>query len=177
MSRVTHPLERSPLWGSYQTSQQGLPTNAFWTNFVLDSGLGNVGVYPYIVAVSEKYHGLRVSLPRQLDGSTCVMDSIDDDLVIGAAAEPTNRHVSGFDDLSVTLVMEHSSDASISYALVRGSPFISANYSRLAPVIRTTHVVLSVNNLTSEGALETDTLRISMNNDQVNITFSCEIFV
>ena len=135
----------------------------------------NVGVYPYIVAVSEKHQGLRVSLPRQLDGSTCIMDAVDDDLVIGAAAEMTNRYVTGFDDLSVTLKMDYSSDSSISYALVRGSPFVSANYSHLAPRISSTHVFLSVNNLTSEGALETDTLRIALNNNQVITFSSCEI--
>lgn len=171
LPNVTHPLKRSELWGAFETSTGGLPTNAFWTNLVLEEGSGNVAVYPYIVAVSHESSGLRVAYPQQLDGSTAVMDAVNDDLVISANAEATRKYVTAFDDLSVTMQMDYGSDADadahVSFPLVRGSPYVSAKYNNVAPRFLSAFEIVDVRGCAAGETCQTNTLHITMSNQQV----------
>src|SRR5690606_11725150 len=96
LPNITHPLQRSSLWGSFQQHEGGLPTNAFWSNLVLEEGVGHVALFPYIVAAEPESGGVRVSYPQLIDGATCVMDAISEDLVVGAGKEATARFVAAF---------------------------------------------------------------------------------
>jgi endoglucanase Acf2 len=167
LPNVTNPMQRSPLWGPFQQQRRALPTNEFWTNLVLEEGAGNVALFPYTVAVASARNGLRVSYPRVIDGSTAAVDSISDDLIIGSAQQESSRYVSAFDELSVTLQVEFGQDAKVSFPLVRGSPFISARYTNAAPVLSTVHAILDVRGCDAGQMCETDTLRISMDDQNV----------
>src|SRR3546814_1965463 len=83
----------------------------------------------------------------------------------------SSRYVAVFDDLSVTLHMEYGQNAQVVFPLVRGSPFVSAKYTNVAPVFRSVHAMLHVNGCAASERCETDTLRIEMDNQQVWMVF------
>jgi Glycosyl hydrolase family 81 C-terminal domain/Glycosyl hydrolase family 81 N-terminal domain len=126
---------------SSQTFQFPFPTGAFWTNMIVHSPQGDVSypiaVYPYAYRWSPT--SLQVSYPaahRVLPDTNTISDTFAPDLSIGTKEKITNRYVTAFDPLSVTLRFVTDANSKWETALVQGSPYVTLQYLSQTPVFR-----------------------------------------
>jgi Glycosyl hydrolase family 81 N-terminal domain len=115
------------------------PTGAFWTNLVVPSPQGAlsypIAVYPYAYRWSAT--SLQVSYPaghRIVDKLT-IQDAFAPDLKLSTVEEISNRYVTQFDPLSVTLRFVSTQECKWETALVQGSPYITLQYLKATPII------------------------------------------
>ena len=97
----SHPEPPTPLWGKLLETGRPLPTGAFWTNLVLQSGDSPIGLYPY--AVKTTALGVEVShaaFRRHISEKT-VVDPFVQDLRVGSAETYVSHAVAAFDSMSV----------------------------------------------------------------------------
>lgn len=117
------------------------PTGAFWTNLVLpptaDRELSYpMAVYPYAYKWSPSL--LQVSYParHRKEDAKAIHDYFFPDLTIGASETTSERYITKFDPLSVTLRYTTGSGGSWESYLVQGSPYITIKYDKATPSIR-----------------------------------------
>lgn len=146
-----HPLQLSTaLFASSEEadgSQRALadepfPTGAWWTNLVLARGESAVVAMPYVFRVLQ--HRLHVCFPFRVVTPHVIQNGFISQLVVSSAAEtgdvaPPNAHqVVGFDTFGATVRFSRGEADEFNVFLVRGSPYISMEFSRSRPVIEST---------------------------------------
>uniref|UniRef100_M4B7Z8 glucan endo-1,3-beta-D-glucosidase n=1 Tax=Hyaloperonospora arabidopsidis (strain Emoy2) TaxID=559515 RepID=M4B7Z8_HYAAE len=152
---------------------QSLPTNAFWSNFLvadghgLNAGCGEVTLSPYTVRSLPKRLEISYGDSRRVatkdaiteyfnvDASFTAYSHKNEALEDQAAAGPlvllghgnsTSRRVVAFDVLSVTLQYDYvSKNKWMKVPLVRGSPYITVEYHDVLPVLELNATVVVIN--------------------------------
>lgn len=136
----THSLSPTPLWGS--NPSRPLPTNAWWQNLVLGTGVVRQAVHPYQVRADPG--GLHVSFPRIQAEARQLNTVFERDLDFGAAQGLGERSLVDHGPFSAT-VRWGDVNRNMTAPLVRGMPFASVRYQQLPPILRTQHGFTSVN--------------------------------
>ncbi|XP_031481517.1 ascus wall endo-1,3(4)-beta-glucanase [Nymphaea colorata] len=152
-----------PPFFSDDLRQPPLPTNSFWQNLVLKFGDQPEYIHPYLIRSAGG--SLSVCYPSRFVSPGFLYQIFIADLTISSSTTPTGGHtISAFDDLSITL----DYPGGLSFPLVRGSPFLTAEFSSAAGVsISTIHAILS---LTSTPDLSKHV--ITLNNGQTWLIYS-----
>lgn len=119
------------------------PTGAFWTNLVLDPTPDRGFSYPAVVypyAYKWSASLLQVSYPtrHRKEDTRGIHDYFFPDLTLGTTETTSERHITRFDPLSVTLRYTHTTGSGGYWEtyLVQGSPYITVKYHNAAPSIR-----------------------------------------
>eukprot|EP00980_Cylindrotheca_fusiformis_P016124 scaffold4790_cov98-Cylindrotheca_fusiformis.AAC.8 len=122
------------------------PTGAFWTNLVTEPTSDRLLSYPimaYPYGFKWNPEMIQVSLPslRRLMDSVSIRDIFNPDLTLMTMESVKQRHVQSFDPLSVTLRFQTTESSSDDYEywetyIVQGSPYITARYQHMVPIIR-----------------------------------------
>ena len=149
--QVSHPEPPSPLWG---TVVKPYPTGAFWTNLVIKSGDGAIGVYPYGVKTTDT--GIQVSYgaSRRAVSPTAITDPFMADLQIGSIQGFVGRAVESYDNTSVTICYRTAVNGKFRTYLVKGSPFITVVYENATPIISSSPVkIVSVDARVVKGSV------------------------
>ena len=133
--QVAHPEPPNSLWG---TVVKPYPTGAFWTNMVVKSGDGAIGVYPYGVKTVDA--GIQVSYgaSRRAVSPTAITDPFMADLQISSTQAFISRAVESYDNTSVTICYRTAVNGKLRTYLVKGSPFITVAYENATPIISST---------------------------------------
>lgn len=137
---IIHPMQPTPLWG---VVQHPYPTNAFWTNLVVNDqywihddnyGAGPVGIQPY--GVSTTISGVSVSYGamRRVVTQLAITDNFDEDILLSSVEPCLTYAVSRYDNLSVSMTFAVSG-GSYTAPLVKASPFITVVYDNATPVV------------------------------------------
>lgn len=117
------------------------PTGAWWTNLVLEQGESAVVSMPYVFRIlGEKAH---VSFPFRVVTPTVVQSGFIAQLVLSSTSEteiapPTSHQVVGFDSFGVNVRFLRQQTEEFTLLLMRGSPYITMEYTKSRPVIEST---------------------------------------
>jgi len=128
-----HPDPPTGLWGNVV---KPYPTGAFWTNLVVGTGDGAIGLYPYGIKTLDV--GIQVSYgaSRRIVSKTAISDNFVADLQIAAAhANAGSRAVEKHDKFSVTMGYKTVTNGKYRVHLVKSSPFVTVVYENAAPSI------------------------------------------
>ncbi|MEN0062790.1 MAG: glycosyl hydrolase, partial [Myxococcota bacterium] len=136
----THPQAPGGLWAD---SKGPLPTNAWWQRLVL--GAGTAVVYPMPYQVRADAPGLQVSFDTATASDVVVSLPYETDLTFGAQGPLGSRQVVAHDSLSVTLRWTAPDGSTLTTPLVRGMPYVTAQYAGHVPVVITGRAIQSVN--------------------------------
>ncbi|CAI5718704.1 unnamed protein product [Hyaloperonospora brassicae] len=151
---------------------QSLPTNAFWSNFLvadghgLNAGCGEVTLSPYTVRSLPKRLEISYGDSRRVATQDAITEYFNVDVSFAAYGftndapgdkdrspvevlghgKSTSRRVVAFDVLSVTLQYDYGSENKWMKApLVRGSPYVTVEYQNVAPVVELNATIIAVN--------------------------------
>ncbi|CAH0520355.1 unnamed protein product [Peronospora belbahrii] len=114
------------------------PTGAWWTNLVLAEGQSAVASMPYLYKIiNEKLH---VSFPFRVVSPKDIVEGFLSQMVISSQATqlstyPVAHHVVNFDAFSTTVRFSRNEIEEFRVYLVRGSPYITMEYTRSRPVV------------------------------------------
>ncbi|EGZ11438.1 putative endo-1,3-beta-glucanase [Phytophthora sojae] len=114
------------------------PTGAWWTNLVLAEGQSAVATMPYVHRIlDEKLH---VSFPFRVVAPRSIIEGFLAQMVVSSQAAQTSslplaHHVVNFDAFSTTLRFSRGQTEEFRVYLVRGSPYITMEYSHSRPVV------------------------------------------
>ncbi|KAJ0393407.1 hypothetical protein P43SY_000561 [Pythium insidiosum] len=158
---VSSPQENgsSPALG--HVDGRPFPTGAWWTNLVIDKGDTTIVPMPYAVRVREGK--LHVSYPFRVVLPTVIQSGFVSEVVLSAAVATSLQHqVVDFDALSVAVAFKSSVNASFTAHLVRGSPFMTVEYSAATPTIESMDGVqiTGFRRLDADSALDTKGQRV-----------------
>ena len=134
-----HGLRPTPLWTN---DEAPLPTNAWWQNLVLDSGVARLAVQPYQIRADPG--GFHVCFPRLETEPRLIRAVFARDIDFGAAQNLGPRHLTDYGPFSATIRWGDEA-RSMTAPIVRGMPFASVRYEDLPPIVRTQHGFTEVN--------------------------------
>ncbi|GAQ86697.1 glycosyl hydrolase family protein [Klebsormidium nitens] len=159
---VTHPVTPKNLDAALL--KKPIPTNEFWTSLVFGSGTGNVYVNPYVVWPNTVApFGLSISHADEPTVNMFTAKAASDramsyttakqaDMGFSSAETGLGYTVTAFDEFSATLVYKASGGtSSLTFPLVKGMAYVTANYAGLTPVIYTAHSITGVAASTAVG--------------------------
>jgi endoglucanase Acf2 len=129
---VFHSDLPTPLWGSVKLP---FPTGAFWTNLVVKSGDGAIGLLPYGVKCLDGGIQISYGATRRIVTQLAVSDPFVTDIQISATQVYLSRSVDSFDNLAVTMAYRTTGNGKYRTHLVKGSPFITVVYEGATPVL------------------------------------------
>jgi hypothetical protein len=116
------------------------PTGAFWTNLIVPSPESGISypivVYPYAYKWTDS--SLQLSYPsgHRVADKHSIVDTFAPELTISTVEDISNRYVTKFDPLSVTLRFVATVDSKWETALVQGSPYATIKYLNATPVFK-----------------------------------------
>ncbi|ETP03218.1 hypothetical protein, variant [Phytophthora nicotianae CJ01A1] len=113
------------------------PTGAWWTNLVLAEGQSAVVSMPYVHKIlDEKLH---VSFPFRVVAPRDIEEGFIAQMVVSSQAQtstlPLAHHVVNFDAFSTTVRFSRGQAEEFRVYLVRGSPYITMEYTHSRPVL------------------------------------------
>ncbi|KAL4094990.1 hypothetical protein PRIC1_010640 [Phytophthora ramorum] len=109
------------------------PTGAWWTNLVLVEGRSAVVSMPYVHKIlDEKLH---VSFPFRVVAPRDIESGFISQMVVSSQAASLAHHVVNFDAFSTTVRFSRGQKEEFRVYLVRGSPYVTMEYSRSYPVV------------------------------------------
>ena len=154
---IDHPMQPSSYWGSVKMPY---PTGAFWTNLVINDGVGQtttpVGVLPYGICCTAS--GVQVSYgpTRRYITQLEISDPFAVDMQLGSLEPIANWEVSRYDNLSVTMNFNTSDGGHLTSYMVKSSPFVTVEYTDATPVITSSVMhIISVEGQLVEGVVGT----------------------
>ncbi|KAL3656826.1 hypothetical protein V7S43_018283 [Phytophthora oleae] len=114
------------------------PTGAWWTNLVLAEGQSAVVSMPYVHKIlGEKLHvsfPFRVVAPRVIE-SGFIAQMVVSSQAVRTSTLPLAHHVVNFDAFSTTVRFSRGQTEEFRVYLVRGSPYITMEYTRSRPLL------------------------------------------
>jgi len=160
-SQRNHTLQPTSIWGSLHAPH---PTGSFFTNIGLGANYFPIAPYPYHIKI-DNVGGVSISYATwRGTTSSYVIIPFTADLIIGGV-ESTQQFISGYDQLSLTMTWNQvAGSGSMNSPIVRGSPYITMEYSNLTPIIQSSHAILSVNGNWGSGPFNGTNFVITMNN-------------
>ncbi|CAI5704883.1 unnamed protein product [Peronospora farinosa] len=114
------------------------PTGAWWTNLVLAEGRSAVASMPYVhKIINEKLH---ISFPFRVVSPKSIVEGFISQMVVSSQAMQTStlpvaHHVVDFDAFSTTVRFSRGQVEEFRVYLVRGSPYVTMEYSHSRPVV------------------------------------------
>ncbi|KAE8909736.1 hypothetical protein PF003_g5835 [Phytophthora fragariae] len=114
------------------------PTGAWWTNLVLAEGQSAVASMPYVHRIlDEKLH---VSFPFRVVAPRDIVEGFISQMVVSSQAAQTSKlpvahHIVNFDAFSTTVRFSRGQAEEFRVYLVRGSPYVTMEYSHSRPVV------------------------------------------
>ena len=101
---------------------------------------------PYIIEVEPQHAGLGIGVPTQeVFSETYVMTPYVKDWELSSVEGAFDSHsVSSADKLSLTLEFLRSTNSKLTFPLVHGSAFITAQFENATPSLTTQHAILTV---------------------------------
>lgn len=118
-------------WGSVR---KPFPTNAFFTNIVVNNGDGAILVTPYGVKTLNTGIHVSYSPTRRKVTSKSIIDVFASDIEISSIEKYQNHRVVKYDNISVTVKYNLNNGAYLAY-LVKGSPYITIEYNNSTPIL------------------------------------------
>jgi endo-1,3(4)-beta-glucanase len=131
LNSISHPMVPTTYWG---TIKKPYPTGAFWTNLVVESGDGAVAVLPYGVKCVQQGVQISYGPTRRSVTNKWIRDVFDIDLQVSTVQPYSNRGVSTYDEISVTMSYDVAG-GSFKAFLVKGSPFLTILFQGSTPLI------------------------------------------
>ncbi|MEO1229459.1 MAG: hypothetical protein AAFZ18_11180, partial [Myxococcota bacterium] len=156
----THGLSPTALWPD---ATRPLPTNAWWQNLALDSGVTRQAVHPYQVRADPG--GFHVSSPRLVIEPQILRAVFARDLDFGAAQGVGTRSLIDYGPFSAT-VRWGDATRNMTAPLVRGMPFASVRYEQLPPIVRTQHGFANVNGVGVGASVTGQRFELALGNGQ-----------
>ena len=165
---VNHGLAPTWLWGQRPGP---LKTNAWWQNLVLNNGTSVVNSLPYLLRTDHE--GIRVCVPDKVVTNNFILSPFIANLRLGSADPLGGRSIAAFDDLSVTVQWANGT-SSMTTPLVRGMPYVTAQYADVRPRISSIHAILTCNGQNvGSGINLTDTrFDVRLNNGQTWLLYA-----
>jgi endoglucanase Acf2 len=124
------------------------PTGAFWTNLIVPAADRTlsfpIAVYPYAYKWSDSFLQLSYPAAHRFTDEESIRDTFAPELTIGTIEDISNRYVTKFDPLSVTLRFVATAECKWETALVQGSPYATMKYLNATPVFRALSIFKSV---------------------------------
>jgi hypothetical protein len=124
------------------------PTGAFWTNLIVPSpdpkASYPVVVYPYAYKWSDSTLQLSYPSGLRLETKLSIRDSFAPELTMSTAETVSNRFVTKFDPLSVTLRFVATDESKWETSLVQGSPYATMKYLNATPIFTALSIFKSV---------------------------------
>ncbi|MEM6928533.1 MAG: glycosyl hydrolase [Myxococcota bacterium] len=136
----THPLQPGPQWAD---PTGPLPTNAWWQRLTLATGTAPIHPLPYQVRVDGA--GISTSYAPTTSSGAGVFLAFDEDVAFGAQGSLGPPRVVEHDPLSVTVQWTASGGATLTTPIVRGMPYVTAQYVDHVAQVRTARAIQSVN--------------------------------
>ncbi len=166
--QADHSLQPGALWGQFSSP---LPTNRWWQNLTLGNGENTINSLPYLLQV--KQNGVHACRPQKTVGPTFIFTAFIDNMALGSVEPLGDRRVIDFDDLSVTVEWSEPGRSMVA-PIVRGMPYVTAEYAGYTPRIETIHAILSVNGGGAPlGSVHTGTrFEFGLNNGQRWLVYS-----
>ena len=161
---VTNSVQPSEHWSDALVDAP-LPTNAWWFNVALGSGLANT--LPYLVKCTSG--GLEVCQPAIFGNAQYVGSAWVANWTLGAVGGVGTHEIVDHDALSVTVDWPA---AGVSAPLVRGMAYASMHYTNATPRFSTVHALLSINGSAPGGAVTSDRFEVELNNGQTWIAYT-----
>lgn len=154
-----HPIK--PDGSLWDVSAVPLPTNVWWDNLVLGSGVNTIAPLPYLV--QAKPEGMEICYPGFVTTESYVLSIFLSNIRLTVKESMQTRRVVSHDDFSVTMEWRSADGTgSMKAIIIQGSPFITFVVDGLTPVLGTMHALLSPNH----SLLEAKRFRLSLNNGQ-----------
>ncbi len=140
LGTVAHPLTPLALW---ETSAAPLPTNAWWMNLALGSQGFTVNAMPHLVrAFSDR---LQVSRQNLAEIPIAIFATFSAQIELRAVESfSASPRIVDYDLLSVILQWT-STSGTMTTPLVRGSPYITAEYDGLTPRLSSAETITALN--------------------------------
>jgi endo-1,3(4)-beta-glucanase len=173
---VVHPAPPSAFVATNLTNKP-LPTNTWWQNAILQTGNQPIFPYPYALilnSVRGSTFGATVSLANKQATNDFVATFFNPGMMFQSSATLNAHRLIQYSDLSATFQFSTTNNAgSLTLPIVRGSPYITAIYQNIAPVIATINAILNVNGMTTPGTItNVRKLKLSLNNGQTFLIYS-----
>ncbi|GMH35794.1 hypothetical protein BSKO_03662 [Bryopsis sp. KO-2023] len=136
-----HPTPPNPdLWGSVA---RPLPTNAWWLNFVIQTGEGVTAPLPF--NMRARGQGMVLCFPWVTVSETVVFPPFIENIRVLVEEQVESRKVVAFDDLSATLEWRKTGGGgSLTLPVVRGAPYATFIFDNLTPKITTQHAIVNI---------------------------------
>lgn len=155
------------------------PTGAFWTNLVTEPTSDHLLSYPvmaYPYGFKWNPDVLQISLPslRRLMDKVSIRDIFNPDLTLTTVETVKQRYIDYFDPLSVTLRFQEAETAWWESYIVQGSPYVTARYENLTPVIRALSIFQGVSCLDSAS---NDSCTLLNNGDTEQVRWKIALFL
>jgi endo-1,3(4)-beta-glucanase len=138
---VTNNNSPTNFWGNIK---KPYPTNAFFTNIVVNEGDGSILVTPY--GVKTVHTGIHISYgpTRRIVTSNSIIDVFDSDIEISSIEKYQTHRIEKYDNISVTMNYYTLKNGKYKAHLVKGSPYITIEYENCTPVLSSLMHVLSI---------------------------------
>ncbi|KAI9918402.1 hypothetical protein PsorP6_011241 [Peronosclerospora sorghi] len=148
------------------------PTGAWWTNLVLAEGQSAVASFPYVHKILEGK--LHVSFPFRVVSPKEIVEGFISQMVVSSQATepnslPAMHHVINFDTFSTTVRFSRGQMEEFRVYLVRGSPYITIEYTHSRPVVEAMDGLLITRLKKLQG------LKLMSGNDVPFATFAVEL--
>lgn len=135
----THPQPPTALWAD---ATAPLPTTTWWQRLTLNSGIAIVHPLPYQVRIEDG--GPQIAFAPPLVDATVARVPFFQDLSLGAQDPLGTRQVIDHGPLSAT-VQWIDGGRTLTVPIVRGMPYVTAQYVDHTPVVRLNNPIQSVN--------------------------------
>jgi endo-1,3(4)-beta-glucanase len=131
------------------TSTTPIPTNAWFENFIVESGRQAINIFPYEVQSTVK--GLDICVPTlNTNFPASVLATMLQNFSFQSVETITSTKVTSFTDLSCTLTFNTGSSAYMAADIVRGMAYVTMKYVGLRPVLYTQNAIIRVNGTTAQ---------------------------
>ncbi|KAL1529838.1 hypothetical protein AB1Y20_000769 [Prymnesium parvum] len=130
-----HPDPPTAVWGK---RGMPLPTNEWWENAALADG-GTLGENPFTTlpyVMKALKDGLHAGLPGAKSATkSFVLVDFADSVSFGSEESLSGHQIESYDPLAVNLQWSGNSGGTLSTPLVRGMPYVTAQYDQLTPLL------------------------------------------
>ena len=137
---ISHPEPPNSLWGSVV---KPYPTGSFWTNLVVRTGDGAIGLHPYGIKTLDIGIQISYGAYRRVVSKQSIVDPFLCDLQISVAQQYMSRSIEAYDNISATMTYKTIGNGRYKAHLVKSSPFVTVVFDGTTPIISSPIVKIS----------------------------------
>lgn len=147
------------------------PTNASWKGLIVGAGDTGINGFPYLLQTTNA--GLVVTPPGVIEEAKGWRPDLTPAWRLSSNEPLTDRQVTAYDALSVTVRWETGSGDSVEAPLVQGMPYISLRYAGATPRLEATSAIVAVDGATPP-RVTGDRFEVSLGNGQTWLVYASE---